>query len=237
MELYYAPNIHQEAELANDEAKHCLKVMRHKTGDRIFVTDGNGNMWQVVLLSDNPEHCRFEIIENVPDHYTINTAVCVAIAPTKNSSRFEWFLEKAAELGIMDIRPMLCKRSVRTKLNSQRLKKILITASKQCLRTQFPTLFSLQKFTDILKICAMEYHSDQLFIASCAEDIKLLQYAYNKSGKACVLIGPEGGFTNEESEQALAAGFEAVSLGKSRLRTETAGIVATHTIQLMHQSL
>ncbi len=235
MELYYAPNIHQENYLAVDEAKHCLKVMRHKAGDRIYVTDGNGKMWKVVLLSDNPEHCQFEIVENVAAPYPINTAVCIAIAPTKNSSRFEWFLEKATELGIMDIRPMLCQRSVRTKLNSKRLEKILITASKQCLRTQFPRLFSFLKFTDVLEICAAEYQSDQLFIASCEKDITRLQKAYNKSGKAIVLIGPEGGFTGEESEKALKAGFKAVSLAKARLRTETAGIIAVHTIQLMHQ--
>ncbi len=238
MELYYEPDINIHfAELSQEEAHHCLKVMRHKVGDHLLVTNGNGKLWKVALLNDQMKDCRFQILEEIASPFLIHSEICIAIAPTKNSGRFEWFLEKATELGIGSIRPMLCKRSVRTKINSERLQKILITASKQCLRTQFPKVYPLQKFHEVLDHCAAFYSMDERFIASCKDKPPLLQDIYNKSEKAVVLIGPEGDFTNEELKQAINAGFKAVSLGEARLRTETAGIAACHTLNLMHQKV
>jgi len=202
-------------------------------GDSINVIDGLGTFFRGTIVVDNPKQCIAKIEERHQGFGDHGYSLHIAIAPTKNISRFEWFLEKCTEIGINEITPILCERSERKIIKPQRLEKILISATKQSLKGRIPVLHPMVKLPKLLE----QNSQGQKFIAHCEEGAQkvLLQNDYDKAEKAIILIGPEGDFTPKEVEKAREASYKEISLGTSRLRTETAGIAACHTIHLAHQ--
>ena len=244
MQLFYAPQIIQNDFVLDEiESRHCIQVLRKKVGDKIQIVDGEGGMHKAVITHAHPKKCAFAIEEssNFPKR---PFGIHIVIAPTKNINRFEWFLEKATEIGIDQITPIITQRSERKKLRADRLQKILITAMKQSVKAHLPKLnevipfkkFIAQAGTDSV-LGDQSNSSSRLFkgIAYLADNTQPLSKVYKRNENAVILIGPEGDFTSEEINFALQQGFEGVSLGSSRLRTETAGIVACHTLHLINE--
>ncbi len=199
------------------------------SGDDIKVTDGKGFFYQAQIVSIDSKKCVFKINthEKIPAK---NFRIHIAIAPTKNADRIEWFVEKAVEIGVDEISFILCKNSERRVLNLERIQKIAVSAMKQSQQPWMPTLHPLQPFNDILKQSA-----DQKFIGHVDSSNPVHLKAIAKPNKSyLVLIGPEGDFFNEELNAALQSGFEKVSLGENRLRTETAGLTACQTLQFVN---
>ena len=212
--------------LSEIESKHCVRVLRKKNGDTIHLTDGKGNLHECLILDAHPKYCKFSITKTIQQN-KISPPLHIVIAPTKNIDRFEFFLEKATEIGIQEITPLLSFHSERKNIKLERLEKIVVSACKQSKNFHFPTLNTLTPFKEVLKNTAT-----QKLIAHCeAKDKKELKdFSFDKD--TIILIGPEGDFSTQEIEEAIEAGFKPVSLGKSRLRTETAGIVACTTVNL-----
>lgn len=220
--------------LDSGESRHCLRVLRKKRGDRVQVVDGNGNLYEAEITGDRAKTCELKIISHEKNYGRRDFKVSIAIAIPKNTERFEWFLEKATEIGIDAIIPMLTEKSERSTLNTARLRKILVSAMKQSGKAYLPVLHEPSRFSDMMVSGILA--SEQKFIAVCSREHTLphLKSKYQKGKDALVLIGPEGDFTGGEVKLAAASGFQPVSLGASRLRMETAGVVACHTVNLMN---
>ncbi len=233
MQLFYTPDITASTyRLGKEESAHCVRVLRLKEGSRIHLTDGRGNLFLAQLLSADPKECIAEIIETIPEYGKRNFYLHIAIAPTKNIDRFEWFLEKATEIGIDEITPVFCEHSERNIIKPERLHKIITSAVKQSLKAYHPVLNEAVKFNQWL---TTDFNGKK-FIAHCEEEEKKsLQSACQKGENALILIGPEGDFSIAEIKKAIEYKFQPISLGNSRLRTETAGIVACHTINLLNE--
>lgn len=208
-----------------------MRVLRYTRGDEILLTDGVGNTYQARITNPHPKHCEFEIISQKKQAKSHDFYLHIAIAPTKNIERLEWMVEKCTEIGVDEITPLLCRFSERKTLRNDRLEKIILSAAKQSLTPYLPRLNPLTDFETFIADNAQE----QRFIAHCYKDDKReLRDEIQRGKSVCVLIGPEGDFSEEEMQHALAKGFLPVGLGKSRLRTETAGVVACHTAILMN---
>jgi 16S rRNA (uracil1498-N3)-methyltransferase len=217
--------------IPEEEARHLVKVLRYSEGDRLYFTDGRGTMYSAILEDTHYTHCRARIEKKEVGYKRRPYRLQIAIAPTKNTDRLEWFLEKATEIGIDRITPMLCRRSERKALRTDRFEKILVSAMKQSFQAYLPQLDEPIHFDDVLKS-----NADQRFICHYeSAETTLLKNASRKGGDVLVLIGPEGDFDNAELASAKAAGFQCVSLGENRLRTETAGLIACSTIALINQ--
>lgn len=218
--------------LSADEAHHCYKVMRHKTGDELWVTDGRGCLYRVIISAIDQRNCLFQVL-NKENRSTNDISLHIAIAPPKNIDRFEWFLEKATEMGITEITPLRCENSERTVIKPERLEKILLSAMKQSLDCQKPKLNELTSFSDFCKKTV-----DPVFFAHCEDgEKKHLAQLYAPHSNAIILIGPEGDFSPKEIALAREKKFTEISLGNKRLRTETAGLVACnciHTVNAMN---
>lgn len=234
MQLFYTFSSQQPGDvliLSEEESWHCAKVLRLRKDDLLFLTEGHGFLYRARILEINPKSCRI-FIEQCDRTSEKAPSLHIAIAPTKNSDRFEWFLEKATEIGIGSVTPILCDHSERLVIKKDRLEKILIAAMKQSLRLWLPVLNDIRLFNDLI---AGE-KGKQRFIAYCgSEKPEELSKIYFPHPDVTILIGPEGDFSDKEITLAEQAGFVPVSLGSSRLRTETAGIVAVHTINLLNQ--
>ena len=250
MQLYYTTEINDETcLLGGQEAQHCLRVMRHIAGDMINVTDGKGNMYLCRILPHtlpeegksnkrerNKESVACRIISATPNFGAHNYQLTMAVAPTKNMERFEWFLEKSTEIGLDKVVPIITSCSERRSINQERLEKIIVSAAKQSLKGKFPEITSPVAIEALLKRCEEERESLKL-VAYCGEATKLsineaiAKYKANlpegSLPKITILIGPEGDFTAEEINLALACGFTPIHLGGSRLRTETAAVLST----------
>ncbi len=213
--------------LTGDEHIHCSTVLRKKSGDLIHVTDGVGYIHTAEIQTSDKKQTQCRILESTI-HAPLNPEIAIAIAPTKNASRIEWFLEKATETGISAIYLVQTKRTERKSTNVLRLEKILISAMKQSLNTYLPVLQQVN-YKELLKLSKGEY--DQKYIAHCDNPEKSLKGMYKAHTSAILLIGPEGDFTPDEISEAQQAGFEACSLGNMRLRTETAGLVGLFTMR------
>ena len=230
-QLFYTPDIATTSVLPEDESQHCVRVLRLKEGDRITITDGKGFFYNAVLENTHPKHCQVIITEQLPQKPLWDNFIHIAVAPTKNMDRMEWFVEKATEIGINTISCLRCNHSERREINLQRLNKIAISAMKQ---SQKATLPQIDGMTDFIKFISREF-TGQKMIAHCAESEKQhIKEIYKPGNDALILIGPEGDFSDEEIASAIANGFIPISLGKSRLRTETAAITACHTIHLIN---
>ncbi len=230
MNLFYAPYIVEPVTtLTEDESKHIVRVLRKSEGDIVFFTDGLGFIYKCVIKEANPKKCLIEIVEKTAGRDKRNFRLHIAIAPTKNITRFEWFLEKSTEIGIDSITPIICSHSERKEVKTERLNKVITSAMKQSLKSHHPKLGDKASFKDIINLP----FKGEKFIAYIDKSVTLeLSKAYSPRQDAIVLIGPEGDFSHEEVKLAVAKGFIPVRLGTSRLRTETAGIVACHTINL-----
>lgn len=232
MALFYVPNLAAGNFLPEEESMHAVKVLRLKTGDIISVVDGIGGFYEAKIQIPHPKHCSFEIIASTKDFGKRNYKLHIAIAPTKNAERLEWFIEKATEIGIDEITPIICRFSERKVIKEGRLEKIVVSAAKQSKKAFFPTIHTQCTFDELITKC----NSKSRFIAHCFDSEKKQLFSeIQKSEDVLILIGPEGDFSKEEVEKAMQNGFIPVSLGESRLRTETAGVVACHTVALMHQ--
>lgn len=235
MNLFYAPDINDDFfSLNTEESKHIVRVLRMKQGDTIRFTDGRGYFYDCKIIDANPRACQLKVNEKFEgtDHRPFHLQI--AIAPTKNINRFEWFLEKATEIGIDWITPLICDHSERKEVNSNRLNRVLVAAMKQSLKSALPILDEAISFSDFIT----QPINNQKYIAYINEGISTeLSKLYQPKQDALVLIGPEGDFSQNEVNLAISEGFKPVKLGPSRLRTETAGVVACHTINLLNHSI
>lgn len=235
MILFYATIIEGNlAILQDEEAHHCVQVLRKRMGDRITCMDGVGWFYETEIIAIEKKTCTLQILNQWKDPNQSNFQIHIAIAPTKNIERLEWFLEKATELGVDRVTPLLCEHSERKQIRQDRLEKILLSAAKQSLKATLPKLDALTSFSDCIH---SQEESKQKFIAYIGDESNQhLKNAYQPGTSAIILIGPEGDFSSKEIQIALQNSFVGVSLGKSRLRTETAGIAACHIIKILNES-
>ncbi len=233
MYLFYAPNLNlQDCFLNEEESKHCNKVLRLQKDDAIEVIDGKGNLYYAKITSPDVKQTRFIIFETKQGFGKKEYYLHIAVAPTKNIERLEWFVEKATEIGIDEITPILCQRSERKIINHERLNKVITSAMKQSLKAYHPKLNGLTNFSSLVKIDS----DSQKWIAHCANAEKVsIKEAFVPQQKYLILIGPEGDFSPQEINLALENGFEAITLGQSRLRTETAALEACFEINFLNR--
>ncbi|MGB0981612.1 MAG: 16S rRNA (uracil(1498)-N(3))-methyltransferase [Winogradskyella sp.] len=236
MQLFYNPNITETDTTFNfdkDESKHIVKVLRKKNGDRLNITNGKGWLFTAELNIADLKHCSVSIISKIVQPKR-NYNLHLAVAPTKMNDRYEWFLEKATEIGIESITPIICDRSERKVVKTERFEKIIQAAMKQSLQCYLPKLNAPIPFKDFIK----QPFFGQRFMAHCEETQKKSLKSQLQMGKDCViLIGPEGDFSVKEIETALHHNFIAVTLGSTRLRTETAAIAACHSVAFLNETL
>ncbi len=234
MELFYSQNVQDRHILLDkEESGHLVRVLRHKSGDCINVMDGKGTMYDCVIVDDSPTAAVAAIRHSHPQWGAHPYKLTLAVCPTKNIDRFEWFAEKATEMGIDEIVPVIGERSERKVFKADRLQRILVSAAKQSLKAKVPAVcnpVSVKEFIlaskerDALKMIAWCFENEDKRVS-----IKDAVEAY-RGNKIIVMIGPEGDFSPDEAKLAVSAGFQPVILGSSRLRTETAALVATGVI-------
>lgn len=228
MQLFYLENPKDEIILSAEESKHTTKVLRKKEGDILIFTDGKGGFYKAQIILADTRKCKLRIITSGQKEKQHNYHLHIAISPTKNMDRFEWFLEKATEIGIDEITPIICSRSERRIIKNERGNRILLSAMKQSLKYHLPKLNEMISLTEFFK----KDTKGTKYIAHCNDGAKHELKKVKKTEKTLILIGPEGDFSPNEINLALENQFKAISLGTSRLRTETAGIIATHTINI-----
>lgn len=232
MNLFYQTGITGNSILLEEnESKHCIRVLRLKHGDKVWVTDGLGTMYKTSISNDNPKACVLSVEEVVKDYGQRPIKLHIAISPLQHPDRLEWFLEKALESGIDEITPILCDRSEKRQINADRLQKILISAMKQSLKAKLPILNPLTKFSDFIK----KENYGLKGIAYCHDNRIHITDWYKPNSDCTILIGPEGDFSDKEIYLALGNGYTGISLGESRLRTETAAISACFAVNLLNK--
>lgn len=234
MQLFYNPDITPDATtftFDKEESRHIVKVLRKKEGDTIHITNGKGYLITSEVTFANEKKCEVTIISKQffePMPYGLH----LAVAPTKMNDRYEWFLEKAVEIGITEITPLICEHSERVNFKADRFEKILQSAMKQSLQYYMPVLNEPVPFNTLVK----EERDGLLFIAHCEEtDKKLLKTELKPAQAVTILIGPEGDFSTKEINLALSQNYVPVSLGNTRLRTETAAVVAAHSVAFINE--
>lgn len=234
MNIFYTPNVTSGTyTLSEEESKHCIRVLRLSEGSIIQLIDGNGGFYQAEIITANPKKCSVKIIETIKNLGQQNFYLHMAVAPTKNIERFEWFLEKATEIGIHEITPIECEHSERSSVKTERLNKIIVSAMKQSIKAYLPKLNELIPYKNFIT----KKFNGKKMIAHCHEGKKeLLKNIYHPQTNVLILIGPEGDFSPKEIVIAIENGFTEISLGKSRLRTETAALTACHTINLINEN-
>lgn len=235
MQLFYTPNLTKDADtftFDKTESRHIVKVLRKKTGDLLFITNGKDNLFTSEVIIAHDKNCTVKVVHSETKEKQWNYKLHIAMAPTKNIDRFEWFLEKSTEIGIDEITPILCEHSERKVIKMDRLARILEAAMKQSLKFRLPKLNNLTSFSKFIETNT----NDNLFIAHCENtDKENLKEILKPRQNTTILIGPEGDFSTYEIETALKSSYQPISLGESRLRTETAGIVAAQTISFINQ--
>jgi 16S rRNA (uracil1498-N3)-methyltransferase len=231
MQLFYTNNVSEgSAAFGSEESGHCIRVLRMRRGDRLHFTDGAGNMYEGVISEDNPKNMKVTVTAVTKDAGKRQYRLHVAISPLKNDDRLEWFIEKAVELGIDEITPLICSRTEKKRVRKERLEGLILSAMKQSLKSFLPRLNDAITFTEfvsgdssgrkLIACCDQKVERQAMTaVAACGEDV-------------LILIGPEGDFTEEEVRLAADAGFMPVHLGASRLRTETAGVAACCAVYL-----
>ncbi len=233
MQLFYNPNLDLSVSqfvFPEDESKHIVKVLRKKADDILHITNGKGQTFEAKIIDANSKKCKAQVISNAKKHQRMHWFHLV-VAPPKSNDRYEWFLEKATEIGVNEITPIICERSERKTVKHERSEKVVQSAMKQSLRSFLPQLNEAIPFKDFLE----KEHKGLLFIAHCTDDEKVdLKRRVAPDHDVTILIGPEGDFTDTEIKSAEDKGFLAVSLGEARLRTETAAIVACTTVNIIN---
>ena len=233
MALFYLPEIEYDSvDLEEEETHHIARVMRLQEGDPIELTDGRGLYCECEIVKIGKKTITVRVLKRHHEFEKRDYSIHVAIAPTKNIDRFEWFLEKATEIGIDEITPVQCQNSERNVIRTDRMEKKIISAMKQSIKAYKPALHRLESFEEFIE---KSESFNQLYIGYCGNvERELLSHIYQKGENAVIMIGPEGDFTRDEINMALRRNYRPVSLGESRLRTETAGIVACHTLYLLN---
>ncbi|MDN3723525.1 16S rRNA (uracil(1498)-N(3))-methyltransferase [Aequorivita sp. SDUM287046] len=236
MQLFYNPHLSedtQEIKFDKEESRHIVTVLRMKEGQTLTITNGKGSFFSVEITNAHPKAClasKISTEKQPPIPYQLH----LAVAPTKLNDRYEWFLEKATEIGITEISPIICDHSERKIIKNDRYEKILQSAMKQSLKAYLPVLNEAVNFNEFIE--SQKNSVTQKYIAHCEQmDKKTLKSILKPSQNLLILIGPEGDFSNEEIQLAIENGFAPVSLGETRLRTETAAIVACHSVAFINQ--
>mgnify|MGYP003306747566 CR=1 FL=1 len=231
MHLFYTPDIATTLELPQDEAAHALRVLRLTEGAEVMLTDGKGSFYRAEIDIISGKRCYMRIVETITPEPMWKGHLHLAMAPTKNMDRIEWFAEKATEIGFDELTFLDCRFSERKVVKTERVEKILVSAMKQSLKPTLPILNGMTPFDKFINY----RFGGKKFIAHCYDGDKLpLMQALQCGEDALVLIGPEGDFSPEEVQKAIANGFQPITLGHSRLRTETAALVAVHTMNLVN---
>lgn len=231
---FYVPNAGTNDTLPDEEAQHAIKVLRLAAGDEIFLMDGCGSFYQAEVTLAANHKCQYQIKEILPQKKTWKGHLCLAVAPTKMIDRTEWLVEKATEIGVDEMVFLNCRFSERRQIKLPRIEKICISAVKQSRKAWVPELLDMIDFDDFVSTRT----NGRRFIAHCYEEIPKkslfteLYEQHNDDEDIIVMVGPEGDFSIDEVKLALKNGFESVSLGESRLRTETAGMVSAEIMQL-----
>ena len=234
MHIFYTPDITQNTYTLNEEeSKHCVRVLRLSTGTIINLVDGVGGFYTAEIIADHPKKVVLSILHTEQEYKKRNHYLHIAVAPTKNIDRLEWFLEKATELGIDEVTPIITDRSERRIVKDDRLNKVITSAVKQSIKAYHPKLNEATTFADFLK---QPFEGEQL-IAYCIDNTekKFISDLVIPFQKYLVLIGPEGDFTPEEVDLALNKGFKPLTLGENRLRTETAALAACFEINYLNR--
>lgn len=221
---FFAPDIEVTPILPESDSQHCVKVLRKRLGDTIDVIDGKGYRYVCRIVDPHHKHTMVEVVEKIAQPLPWQHDITIAVAPTKHIDRMEWLVEKLVEVGVDRIVPLRCRYSERKEIKVDRLQKIAVAAMKQSLKAVLPRIDEMTPFADFIN----SVDTQQRFIAYCAEGIprRELTHIYNKNTSVCVLIGPEGDFSEEEIRGAFECGFQPVTLGDNRLRTETAALYA-----------
>jgi len=234
MQLFYTPDIKDDEKyfLSDEESMHCIHVLRYNEGQIIKVTDGKGSMFEARIELIAKKQVEISVIKRIEIIGDRSYRIHIAIAPTKNIERFEWFIEKATEIGIDEITPIVTEKSERKTVRIDRLEKIAIAAMKQSMKAYLPSINRLSGFSGFKQSHPPRQY--KVIAHCCGQERPLLQTGDTKGKDVVILIGPEGDFSRREIDQATALGFRPISLGGSRLRTETAGIVACSIIYFMN---
>lgn len=248
MHVFYTPDLQDQAhyQLNEEESKHCSRVLRLSVGDTVFLIDGRGGLYEAKIETAAKKHVELRITKTTKAYQKRNHHLHIAVAPTKNIDRLEWFLEKATEIGIDEITPIICERSERKVVKGDRLEKVITAAVKQSLQAYHPVLNSAVTFSELLaqqtNAQQTELHTDaqksvSKLIAHCIDDEqrRYLKDLVQPHGNYLMLIGPEGDFSPQEISSALAEGFMPVTLGTTRLRTETAALAACFEINYLNR--
>ena len=232
MQLFYAPDITlPEYTLTEEESRHAIKVLRLKTGDTMHITDGVGNLHLCQLISDSAKHCTVRVVESKCEFEKRPYRLTMAVAPTKNIDRYEWFLEKATEIGVDNFVALEGEHSERRVIKVERELKVITAAVKQSLKAYHPTL---EDMVDFKKFVTRPF-TGRKFIAHCGEAVvgkSYLASTINAGEDVVILIGPEGDFSPEEVRLAVDNGFEEITLGSQRFRTETAAVMAVAMVAI-----
>jgi 16S rRNA (uracil1498-N3)-methyltransferase len=220
--LFYAPEIESTKRLSEAETKHAIGVLRKKTGDQIYVTDGKGSLFLCIITDSKAKESGLDYQKLESPNLSQTVPLYFGICPTKNADRIEYFIEKAVELGVAGFYFLKSKHTVTNKVNLERMKKVALSAMKQSLRLELPEVYALEDFKKIPQISASFENKFICHLSESSQNINTLKTL----GKTLVLIGPEGDFTEEELQSVMAAGYSQLSLGPNRLRTETAAVMA-----------
>jgi 16S rRNA (uracil1498-N3)-methyltransferase len=234
MQIFYAPDINGNTySLDEKESKHLIRVLRMAKGESVKLIDGNGNLYEGIISNPDQNKCSIDITGKIKDFERRNYRLHIAISPLKNPERFEWFIEKSVEIGIDEITPLLCRNTEKPGIKRERLNNLIISAMKQSLKATKTILNEPTSFKDFINKDLMGIR----MIAHCdkSNERKNVSEVYSKNDNSIILIGPEGDFTRDEVDSAVNRGFLPVHLGQSRLRTETAGIAACHSIYFINQ--
>ncbi len=233
MHLFYTPNINSDTFILNEEeSRHCIRVLRLQRGAVVQLVDGEGGFYTAVIEDPHPKKTALKILDVQQQFSRRNHFLHIAVAPTKNIERLEWFLEKATEIGIDEVSLLICEHSERKDLKTARLNKVITAAMKQSQKAYHPRLNEAVKFRDFIERASASHK----YIAHCMESEKTtLKEGFTLYSDYLVLIGPEGDFSPAEIGCALEAGYAAISFGKSRLRTETAALEACFEINFLNR--
>jgi len=234
MQIFYAPGIEGETYMLDEkESKHCIRVLRMTKGTVVRLIDGKGNLYEGIISNPDSKKCTIAITGIIKDFEKRNYRLHIAISPLKNPERFEWFVEKSVEIGIDEITPLICRNTEKQVIKNERVNNLIVSAMKQSLKATKTVLNAPCLFNDFVN---KDLHGS-LMIAHCNDSFKRsrISVVYSKNENAFILIGPEGDFSEDEIEYAYNKGFKSVHLGRSRLRTETAGVAACHSIYFINQ--
>jgi 16S rRNA (uracil1498-N3)-methyltransferase len=234
MQIFYAPGITGNSYILDEkESKHCVRVLRMGKGTPVKLIDGKGNLYEGIISDPDPKECKIEITGVTRDFEKRPWYLHIAISPLKNPERFEWFVEKSVEIGIDEITPLICKNTEKLTIKTDRINNIVISAMKQSLKAKLTVVNPLTAFGEFIK----GDHRGTRLIAHCAGSTgkKSVADLLLKGDDAVIMIGPEGDFGNDEIKSASECGFKEIHLGNSRLRTETAGIAACHSVYFLNQ--